>query len=304
MTIAIVLKPDFTATFSRGVLRLAGTFTGLLLSTALFHWMNPTSQTQVLLIAAWVFTLRYLGPANYGILVTAVTAFVVLLIGLTGVAPQDVMTPRGLNTAAGGCIALLAYWIWPTWEHRLVLEMLAKMLDAYRAYFRAVRDSYIHPETSLSAELDRTRVAARLARSNLEASVDRLHSEPRTPPETLALLSTILANSHRLVHAMMALEAGLQRSRPAPVRDSFRTFADHAELTLYYLAAALRGSPLTLSQLPDLREDHHALLQSGDPHTERYALVNVETDRVTNSINSLSEEILQLKDPVRSRSSA
>ena len=41
MTVAIVLKPDFTTTFSRGVLRLAGTFTGLALATVLFHAINP-----------------------------------------------------------------------------------------------------------------------------------------------------------------------------------------------------------------------------------------------------------------------
>jgi hypothetical protein len=59
------------------------------------------------------------------------------------------------------------------------------------------------------------------------------------------------------------------------------------------LAGALRGSPLTRGELPDLREDHHALAHSGDPATERYALVNVETDRVTNSLNTLSEELLE-----------
>ena len=37
MTVAIILKPDFSTTFSRGVLRLAGTFTGLALATVLFH---------------------------------------------------------------------------------------------------------------------------------------------------------------------------------------------------------------------------------------------------------------------------
>lgn len=37
MTAAIILKPDFTATFSRGLLRLAGTFAGLVIATALFH---------------------------------------------------------------------------------------------------------------------------------------------------------------------------------------------------------------------------------------------------------------------------
>src|SRR5204862_416196 len=58
-------------------------------------------------------------------------------------------------------------------------------------------------------------------------------------------------------------------------------------------ARALRGSPITRADLPDLREDHHALVQSGDSLTERYALVNVETDRITNSLNTLSEDVLR-----------
>jgi hypothetical protein len=73
----------------------------------------------------------------------------------------------------------------------------------------------------------------------------------------------------------------------------FRTFADDVELTLYYLGSALRGSHLLPGNLPDVREDHHELEQSGDPQTERYALVNVETDRITNSLNTLSEEVLR-----------
>jgi hypothetical protein len=55
----------------------------------------------------------------------------------------------------------------------------------------------------------------------------------------------------------------------------------------------LRGSPLDREHLPDLREDHHALIHSGDSASERYALVNVETDRITNSLNTLSEELLR-----------
>jgi hypothetical protein len=102
----------------------------------------------------------------------------------------------------------------------------------------------------------------------------------------------MLASSHRVVHAMMALEAGLSRSNPVPARESFHTFANDVELTLYYLAGALRGSPVHKSEMPDLREDHHALVESGDSLTERYALVNVETDRITNSLNTLSEQIL------------
>ena len=295
MTIAIVLKPDFSATFSRGVLRLIGTFLGLVLSTGMFHVLPSSLAAQVALIAVLMFLMRCFGPANYGILVIAVTGLVVLLIALTGVAPADVIAARGLNTVVGGAIALIAYWLWPTWERTQAPEAMAQMLDAYREYFRAIRDSYQNPDQPLARRLDRVRFAARRARSNFEASVDRLSAEPGLSAETLHILSAMLASSHRLVHAFMALESGLTTSRPVAARDQFHPFADHVELTLYYLAAALRGSPLTQDDLPDLREDHHRLEQSGDPVTERYALVNVETDRITNALNTLSEEVLQWK---------
>jgi hypothetical protein len=33
-------------------------------------------------------------------------------------------------------------------------------------------------------------------------------------------------------------------------------------------------------------------LESADPHVDRYALVNVEADRITNSLNTLAGEVL------------
>lgn len=292
MTVAIVLKPDFTATFSRGVLRMAGTLAGLLLATGLFHFLAPGLAAQVALIAVFAFFMRCYGPANYGVSVTALTALVVLMFAVIGSSPAAVMMARGLNTAAGGAIALAAYWLWPTWERTQIPETLANMLDGYRAYFRAVRDAYLEPEKSFAAQLDRARMAARLGRSNLEAAATRLRSEPGVAASRLTALDAILANAHRFIHAAMALEAGLVSSRPVPARDAFRVLTSHVDLTLYYLAAALRGSKTAAADLPDLREDHHALTHSGDPGVERYALVNVETDRITNSLNTLTGEIL------------
>jgi len=301
MTIAIVLKPDFTATFSRGVLRLAGTSAGLLLATGLFHVQASGYWPEVALIAVLMFVLRCFGPANYAILSMAVTALVVALIAMTGISPKEVIAARGFNTVAGGIIALIAYWIWPTWERTRVAEAAAQMLDAYRDYFRAIRELYITQAQPAPRELDRARLAARLARSNLEASIDRLSAEPGTSPATRKLLAGLLASSHRLVHAVMALEAGLYTSHAVPAREAFRTFANHVELTLYYLASALRGERLTREALPDLREDHHTLVHSGHAPGERYELVNVETDRITNSLNTLSEELLRWIESERRR---
>jgi uncharacterized membrane protein YccC len=200
-----------------------------------------------------------------------------------------VIAARAVNSIAGGALALAVYWLWPTWERYQVNENVARMLDAYRDYFHAVCMAYLKPDAPPAA-LDATRQAGRLARSNLEASVGRLSAEPRR--SQLAALNDLMASSHRLVHALMALESGLYQSKYVHPRDAFHTFANDVEKTLYFLAASLRGSAIHPGDLPDLREDHHALLAQGDSHVERYALVNIETDRVTNSLNTLREQII------------
>lgn len=292
MTIAIVLRPDFSGTFSRGVLRLLGTLIGLALATGLFHVLSPSPGVTVALIFLLTFLMRSLGTANYGLFVMALSALIVLLFALTGVAPAQVIAARGVNTFVGGAIALLAYALWPTWERQLIGEALARLWDAYRQYFDSIRDAYMEPADPRHAQRDRARLAARLARSNLEASAARLRAEPGVSPACLSALDAILANSHRFIHAVMSLEAGLARSRPVPARPAFRKLAADIGRTLELLAAAHRGSPVDPSQLPALRQDHHELLRSGDPQIDRYELVNIETDRITNSLNTLAEETL------------
>jgi uncharacterized membrane protein YccC len=301
MTIAIVLKPDFTATFSRGVLRLAGTFAGLIFATVLVHILPPGSAVEILSVAVLMFVVRALGGANYGILATSVTALVVFLIALSGASAKDLIAARALNTVIGGTIALIAYWVWPTWERTQVSEAMARMLDGYRRYVQFLLKSYDDAKSGDSGnfnDLDRARVAARLARTNLEASIDRANAEPGASKEGLRSRSAMLASSHRLAHALMALEAGLSSTRPGPPREPLRKFLNDVELTLDYLATALRGSRSNslappLDSLPDLREDHRALVHSIDSQGQPFALMNMETDRIANSLNSLREELLR-----------
>src|SRR6267154_2553026 len=278
MTIVLVLKPEFTTTFTRGVLRIFGTIVGLFLATALFHFAPGTITLQIILIFVFTLLLRWVGPANYGIFAVAVSALIVFLIALTGVSPKELIWARGINTAAGGALALLAYWIWPTWERTQVSERIAEMLDSYREYFHRLSETYLRDESNGASELDRTRLRARMARTNLEASIERLAAEPGTTAEEVNQLNALLASSHRLVHALMALDAGWMHTAAAPARTAFPTFAAHVEKTLSLLSAELRGQHVQLKEFPELREDHHQLVQSGDQKMERYALVNVEAD--------------------------
>lgn len=284
MTVALVLKPDFGSTFSRGVLRLAGTYFGLMLATVLFHLMSPTSVALVAGVGILAFLMRSFGRANYGVLVTVLSALIVFLFSLTGVAPKDVIASRALNTSIGGSLALIIYLIWPTRERTQAPQAMASMLDSYRLYIRAVAREYMDGRSLDPRELDRLRIDGRRERSNAETSVDRLGAEPFADPVQVRVSNAALASSHRFIHAAMALEAGLTSA--AHSGESFKTFSDDLELTLYLLAARLRGTALEPNALPDLRQDHNRLDRSD-------ALLLIEADRMTNSLNTLAEQIFR-----------
>ena len=139
--------------------------------------------------------------------------------------------------------------------------------------------------------------AARSARANLEASIDRLGSEPGTTREQLARLSAVLASSHRFIHALMALDAIFSHqpalSSSAPLED----FMSKLEQTLALLASTLRGVRVVSKDFPNLREEHRLMVNSRTNEESsapaRFDSINVEADRITNSVNTLAEQIMQ-----------
>ena len=291
MTAVLVLKPEFTVTFTRGLLRIAGTMIGLLLATAMFHFLPTGVGLEVILIGAFVFLLRWIGPANYGIFGIAVSALIVLMIAITGVTPKNVIWARGLNTLMGGTLALIAYAVWPTWERTQVNEVVARLLDAYLVYFTNVIEYLEGSPKVTPTDLDRLRLASRLARTNALASVDRMQSEPWTRADDIPLLTGMLASSHRFLHAVLSVEAGFVPGPSTKIRDEFRIFAGDVKIVLAGLAAELRRARPAGHKWPDLREDHRRLIQNPLGVIEQYALVNVEADRMTNSLNTLREQV-------------
>jgi hypothetical protein len=57
------------------------------------------------------------------------------------------------------------------------------------------------------------------------------------------------------------------------------------------LAAELRRARPAGQKWPDLREEHRRLTQNPLSAEEQYALMNVEADRMANSLNTLREQI-------------
>ncbi|HEX6444493.1 MAG TPA: FUSC family protein [Streptosporangiales bacterium] len=297
LIILVTLQPDFATTMSRGLLRIAGTLVGLGVVTGLIVLLPSSHVVDLVLIAVLFFGFRALFLASFGLSVVFLTALIVVLLSVVGVDPAATIAERGVYGAAGGLVALGTYLVWPTWERSRVRGTLADLLDAYRDYMALV--AHADPEP---ARLASARSAARVARTNAEGSIDRLHGDPdRTRDDELVELADgVTEASVRFVHAAMRWEATRQDTRTAPVPASLTTFGDEACTALDRMADAVRTGTAP-GELPDLEDaagrvradltDEH-----GEPVGHNAAAYIESTDEIAHSLAALART---LRDDVR-----
>jgi uncharacterized membrane protein YccC len=284
MTCAIVLKPDFAGTFRIGLLRVAGTLVGLLLATALVHVAFGSEWARIVLLALLCFGFRQLTTMHYGLGVMLLTALIVVLLSFEGISPTETMNARALGTSLGSALALAAYALWPTWERGRVRGALADLLDAYRQYFLAVAGD----DPRVRADV---RALSRRARTNAQASLDRLRGEPRRR-HLVATAEGIFANANRFLRAAMALEAMRQSAAPLSDRHAVETFATSVDAATGELAQALRESrmPAVGTSLREaqsrLRDALRATSTDNDPGLVA-AWIDA-SDRIADSIGTLA----------------
>lgn len=291
LTVLVVMRPDFGTTLQRSVMRVIGTVVGLFVATELVHWAPGGDWWHIALIAAFAFGMRFAGPGNVALSAVSLSALVVVLLQIEGVAAHDTLVARSLSTLVGGVLAVLAALTLPVWERRFVPLRMAQLLAAYRAFVTAVADP-----TADRARLQATRTAARLARSNAQASLDRARAEPVRARAQIELGATVLANTHRFVHAAVVVDAVRRTVRLAGGLPRLQTFLGAAGDVLAGLEETLRtGAPSrSVTGLRPLQEALAAELTE-DPDAaggvETATTVIEATDRIANSLDTLVYEV-------------
>ena len=283
MTAAIVLRPDFAATFNFGLLRVLGTVLGLVITTVLLHITPSQPWAHLALMAVLCMAFRYLATAHYGIAVAALTGTVVILLSFEGVNSGAAVMDRVINTALGCGMALLAYVAWPTWERGRARAALAVMLDAYASYLHALA----RPDQRNAHR--EARSAARTARTNAQASIDRMRTEPATPPALLALARALFANGNRLARTAMTVEATIDDLASLPEQTGISRFLEQSASVVQTIATALREQRGT-GALPDLRARQRSLMTLLQGAEDRIAadLLTRLSDRLVDNVNTLA----------------
>jgi uncharacterized membrane protein YccC len=289
LTLLVVLRPDFGTTLQRSVLRTVGTIVGLLVATVLVHYVPGGQWWQVALVLIFAFGMRLAGPGNIGLTAVSLSALVVIMLEIQGTSAHTTLLDRAVATAIGGALALVAALALPSWERQFVPRRLGALLTAYQDYLAAVADPAADQD-----RLNRARAASRRARTDAQASVDRARAEPVRGHDQVELGQTVLAHTHRFIHAVLAVDAVRDAARAGP--PEVMSFLTAAGAALGSAADAIT-SGVPPRSVPRLRPLHEELTErlEADPDLlagPATAAVIVEaTDRITNSVDTLHSEL-------------
>ncbi|MFB9323724.1 FUSC family protein, partial [Cryptosporangium minutisporangium] len=285
LTVAVAIRPDFSATVKQVVDRVAGTLLGMLVVSALLEWVVSETWQKMALVPVFYFLLRTVLTANFALGAAAMAGNAVLIADLLGASAGSLIPERLTYTVAAGAIALAAYLAWPTWERATARETLAESIERARGYLRTAAD----PDAS-DTDVDAARTVARVALSNARDSAKRLADEPGTPPGLVDLAHGVTVHASRLVQGGMALEAARDAHADGLTRPEARAFASHVDAALAIVATALRTGERPRS-LPSLRADVDQLIAVAP--NARLATFATAADRLTDGIGTLNHLLRQ-----------
>lgn len=294
LTTVVILKPDYAATVQRGVARLVGTGLGIVVAGVLVAEARPTGLGLIVAAALAAWSSYTVFAASYALYTFALTALIVFLISTGDPRPLAAVADRGLDTLLGGAIALLGYAAWPTPEERTLRSTTAQLLDSLGDYADAVLGGYVGGR--YDAEL-RTRAterarAARRAREEAQASLDRALAEPaRLRPDT-TVAQSVLAGARREVITLHALRTTLQDTAEHIALPEVAPVATEVVSALHELATAVREHRDPL--LPALREGQHRIEQTADEagggslRGRRLGVVAAHLDPLVDAIDTIA----------------
>ncbi|MEV5339520.1 FUSC family protein [Streptomyces sp. NPDC052676] len=174
----MVMRPDFSQTYSRAVARLAGTVLGVAVATAVVRLADPGTRMSAALAVLSAALLYLLLRTGQFAAQACIAAYVVFLLGMGGEQWTQTVPERVVLTLLGGVLAMLAYAVYPAWETPRLRNRLADWLAAQGGYAAAVLRHHADPASASADDIRDALLAARAARAAWHTAVARAEHEP------------------------------------------------------------------------------------------------------------------------------
>jgi len=284
LSAAVVLRPDFTATMSRGLARVGGTVVGVGAIGAIVGGLHPDAAAVVVLVALTGWGAFCFYQSSYTVGVAFLTGLVLMLAGVGQPATLALAGYRLLDSVIGGSVALVAYLLWPTWSKAEAQQSLARLVAAQRRYVSAVLAGLTTEPPRDPEELRRLGRLGRLAYIDAQSAVGRSLAEPpakRIDPE---VSQGILVALRRMIRAAHSLRT---ETVVPPTLAGIDRFADAVDRSFATVEDGLEGN-MSVDALPPLRDMYHRI-DRGSADAPAALPVLIQLDEMINAVDTVGQ---------------
>jgi uncharacterized membrane protein YccC len=271
LTLAVIMRPNFSLTKQRRTDRVVGNAIGCALTAGLLHFSPGPG---VLFAASFVSlaVAHTFAPIKYRY--TAAAACVMALLQLHLLNPEDhfAIGERLIDTAVGALLAYGFSFVLPHWEYRDLPKLAASMLDAAMRYASA---TLVLPAQDLNYRLARKRFTDAIGL--LSVAFGRMLQEPKSRHFIKVELTAFITANYLLAAHLAAVKVLLQRrakeidpTHAGPLMDATRA---SVRADLARAIEVLTGQAETAK---DVAGPHHPQERPGTPSGDWNAEVSLD----------------------------
>lgn len=196
ITIIAILKPAYSTTKHRNLLRLFGTIAGGVIAYIILYFVKDLGAILVILLLSMILCFSLL-KSKYFWAVLFMTIYIFLSFNFLRPGNVNVIfKDRILDTLIGGAVTfLVAYFILPVWEHTQNLDLMKKSSKSNLDYFRLIMDHFMKKELH-DQDFRISRKNAIIDLANLSDNFQRMISDPKNQQRKLETVHQFVTTTH------------------------------------------------------------------------------------------------------------
>ncbi|SIQ79116.1 Uncharacterized membrane protein YccC [Chryseobacterium sp. RU37D] len=244
ITVVAILKPAYSITKKRNLLRLYGTVAGAVIAYGILNYIHTSEVLFATLLLSMVMCFSFL-KGKYFWAVLFMTIYVFLSFNFLSPGNVDVIFRDriGDTVIAAVITSLVAYIVLPVWEHTQNLDLMKKSAEANSMYFQSVISKFLEEKYDIE-DYKVKRKNAIISLANLSDNFQRMISEPKNQRKKLEIVHQFVATSHLITAYTASLSQYVKDDEKYPEIDA-ESWSRKIEAEMQKVSNLLRGDKIT-----------------------------------------------------------
>ena len=252
ITIVAILKPAYSITKQRNLLRFYGTVAGAVIAYGLLYFIHINAVLFAILLLSMILCFSLL-KGRYFWAVLFMTIYVFMSFNFLNPGNVNVIfKDRIVDTFIAGIIAfVVSYIVLPVWEHTQNLDLMKKSAESNLTYFHSVMSKFLNDGFNVE-DYKVKRKNAIISLANLSDNFQRMISDPKNQQKKLEVVHQFVATSHLITAYTASLSQYAKSDQEYPEIDS-ESWSKKIESEMNQVSAILNGDKITESLRMDSR---------------------------------------------------